>query len=180
MEHDRDTGYGAGAGADERSRVDSGLQGDSGFGSKAAGMTDDAGTRAGSYDGHFTGEPEGGLKGAVEEGRERVGEAVESGKERVGDAVDSGRHRIADQLETLGDRLEDRGRGMEDSGGIQRRAGHVALRAGEALDTGADYIRSHDVGEMRDDLERAIRDRPLFSVGVAVGAGFLLGRLLRD
>lgn len=180
MEHDRDTGYSAGAGADETSRLDSGLQGDNGFGTSAAGMTDDAGTRAGSYDRHFTDEQEGGLKGAVEEGRERVGEAVESGKERVGDAVNTGRHRIADQLETLGDRLEERGRGMEDSGGIQRRAGHVALRTGEALDTGADYIRSHDMGEMRDDLESAIRDRPLLSVGVAVGAGFILGRLLRD
>jgi ElaB/YqjD/DUF883 family membrane-anchored ribosome-binding protein len=86
----------------------------------------------------------------------------------------------AGQLENMGDRLEERGRSMEDAGGVQRRAGQAAVRASEALDSSAEYIRSHDMGEMRDDLERAIRERPLFSVGMAVGAGFLLARLLRD
>jgi ElaB/YqjD/DUF883 family membrane-anchored ribosome-binding protein len=69
---------------------------------------------------------------------------------------------------------------MEQAGGVQQRAGHVAVRAGEALDSGAEYLRSHDPDEMRDDLERSIRERPLLSVGIAVGAGFLLARLLRD
>jgi ElaB/YqjD/DUF883 family membrane-anchored ribosome-binding protein len=157
-----------------------GTQGTGGYGGSAS----DAGTRAGSYDRKFAPEEEGGLKNAVEEkleeGRERMHDAVESGKERVGDAVDSGRGRLAGQLEHLGDRLEERGRGMEDAGGVQRRAGQVAVRASEALDSSADYLRTHDAGEMRDDLERAIRDRPLLSVGMAVGAGFLLARLMRD
>src|SRR5690606_20149599 len=116
----------------------------------------------------------------LEEGREKMHEAVEHGRERLGGAVDSSRNRVADQLGSLGHRLEERGRGMEDSGGVQRRAGQYAVRAGEALDNSAQYLREHDVTEMRDDLERSIRDRPLLSVGIAAGAGFLLARLLRD
>jgi ElaB/YqjD/DUF883 family membrane-anchored ribosome-binding protein len=155
--------------------------GTTGFGGPSS--TEDTGTRAGSFDRKFTDEP-GGMKDRmedkVEHGKERVQEAVAHGKDRVSDAVDTGRNRVAGQMEQLGDRLEERGRTMEDSGGVQRRAGQAAIRAGEALDTGAEYIRDHDMADMRDDLERSIRERPLLSVGVAVGAGFLLARLLRD
>ena len=133
---------------------------------------DDAGTRAGSYDRKFTGEEQ----GAGERIREKVGE----GREGLSGAVDAGRNRVAGQLERISDRLEERGRGMEEAGGVQQRASQVALRAGEALDSGAEYLRSHDPDAMRDDLERSIRDRPLLSVGIAAGAGFLLARLLRD
>jgi ElaB/YqjD/DUF883 family membrane-anchored ribosome-binding protein len=178
MENDRNTTPGTGAGLGTGTGS-TGMGGTSGFGTAG-----DAGTRAGSYDRNFTGEESGGMTDRVgdklEEGRERVQEAVEQGRERVGEAVDTGRSRLAGQIETLGDRLEERGRSMEDRGGVQRRAGHVAVRASEALDSSADYLRTHDVGEMRVDLERTIRERPLLSVGVAVGAGFLLARILRD
>ena len=134
--------------------------------------SDDAGTRAGSYDRKFTGEEQSAVEGASE----KLGE----GRERLIEAVDAGRNRVAGQLERISDRLAERGRGMEEAGGVQRRASQVALRAGEALDSGAEYLRSHDPDEMRDDLERSIRERPLLSVGIAAGAGFLLARLLRD
>jgi ElaB/YqjD/DUF883 family membrane-anchored ribosome-binding protein len=161
--------------------------GGSGLGSTGSGLgsTGDAGTRAGSFDRKFTDESTGSdikdkVGDKIEEGRERMHEAVDAGRERAGEAVESGKNRIAGQLETLGDRLEERARTMEDAGGVQRRAGQAAMRASEALDSSADYLRSHDPAEMRDDLERAIRERPLFSVGMAVGAGFLLARLMRD
>jgi ElaB/YqjD/DUF883 family membrane-anchored ribosome-binding protein len=188
MDNERDRPGTTGAGS-------SGLPGTSDLGTQGSGLggsttpgigtTGDAGTRAGSYDRKFADDDSGtdirdrvGEK--LEEGRERVSEAVESGRERAGEALETGKSRIAGQLESIGDRLEERGRSMEDAGGVQRRAGQVAVRASEALDSSADYLRTHDPAEMRDDLERAIRERPLFSVGMAVGAGFLLARLLRD
>jgi ElaB/YqjD/DUF883 family membrane-anchored ribosome-binding protein len=185
MEQDRDrqgtpgTGSNIGGSSIGGSNV-GGVGGSTGFG----GSADDAGTRAGSYDRKFSGDDSSGVKERVgekvEEGRERVQEAVEQGRERLSDAVETGRGRLAGQLESLGDRLEERGRTMEDQGGVQRRAGQAAVRASDALDSSAEYLRTHDMGEMRDDLERAIRERPLFSVGMAVGAGFLLARLIRD
>jgi ElaB/YqjD/DUF883 family membrane-anchored ribosome-binding protein len=179
---DRESQRGTGMGTGDTSGF--GSTGSTGSTAGFGGSSTDAGSRAGSFDRKFTGEDEGNLKNKVEdkleEGREKMHEAVDSGRERMNDAVDSGRNRLAGQLETIGDRLEERGRDMENAGGVQRRAGHVAVRASEALDSSADYLRSHDAGEMRDDLERAIRERPLFSVGMAVGAGFLLARLLRD
>jgi ElaB/YqjD/DUF883 family membrane-anchored ribosome-binding protein len=116
----------------------------------------------------------------LEHGRERGEELLEQGRERVSQAADAGRSRVAGKLEEFGDRLEERGREAQGRGGMQGRAGQAAVRAGEALDGSADYLRSHDMEDMRDDLERQIRGRPLMSVGVALGAGFLLGRILRD
>jgi ElaB/YqjD/DUF883 family membrane-anchored ribosome-binding protein len=112
--------------------------------------------------------------------RERGEEMLDEGRERISHAADQGRSRVAGKLEEFGDRLEERGREAQYRGGLQGRAGQAALRASGALDDSAEYLRSHDVDDMRDDLERQIRHRPLMSVGVALGAGFLLARILRD
>ncbi|MEX1184271.1 MAG: hypothetical protein WEF86_13645 [Gemmatimonadota bacterium] len=95
-------------------------------------------------------------------------------------ALDAGRNRIADRLEQIGDRLDSRAQAMDQAGGVQRRAGQVAQRTSAILDSGADYIRAREPAEMRDDLEEAIRARPLLSVGMALGAGFLLAKLFRE
>jgi ElaB/YqjD/DUF883 family membrane-anchored ribosome-binding protein len=128
--------------------------------------SDDLGTRAGSYDRKFT--------------EESPSTEAESDQGKVRHAVNTGKNRIADQLQRAGERIEERARDMDDSGGMQRRAGQIAHRASGALDSGAHYLRDHEVDEMRDDLEHAIRARPLLSVGIAAGAGFLLARILRD
>jgi ElaB/YqjD/DUF883 family membrane-anchored ribosome-binding protein len=133
------------------------------------GVPDDGdGTRAGSYDRTFVDE---------DTPRASVQRAAQG---RLDAAADAGRNRVAEKLEQISDRLEERAFEMEESGGVQRHAGHVVLRAGDALDRSADYLRSHDHHDMRDDLEHSIRTRPLLSVGLAAGAGFLLARLLRE
>ncbi|HEX6135293.1 MAG TPA: hypothetical protein VFZ24_15090 [Longimicrobiales bacterium] len=175
MDFDREEKGGAGsepvAGSSAAGSVEGGTTGRT-FESQTGGAAEDAGTRAGPFGRTVTGEE---TQGPAEP----IGDRDEgAGKSRS--AAESGRNRLAGQLERLGDRLEERGRGMEQSGGVQRRASQVAVRASEALDSGAEYLRSHDPNEMRDDLEQSIRQRPLLSVGLAIGAGFLLARLLRD
>jgi ElaB/YqjD/DUF883 family membrane-anchored ribosome-binding protein len=116
----------------------------------------------------------------LEDGRERGEEFLREGRERAGEAADAGRTRLAGKLEEFGGRLAERGREAREHGGVQARAGDAAIRASGALDSSAEYLRSHDMEDMRDDIERQIRERPLMSVGVALGAGFLLARMLRD
>jgi ElaB/YqjD/DUF883 family membrane-anchored ribosome-binding protein len=48
-----------------------------------------------------------------------------------------------------------------------------------AVDVSSDYLRTHDLDEMRGDLEREIRTHPLRSIALALGAGYVLGKLLR-
>ena len=140
---------------------------------KASGFADSVGaTRTGSYDRKLSTEEQG--------VKERVGEKLDEGTERIGEAVHTGKSRLADQIQRVGDRLHERARHMEESGGVQGRASHLARRASETIDRSADYLRSHEVEDMRDDLENVIRHRPLLSIGIAAGAGFLLARLLRN
>jgi ElaB/YqjD/DUF883 family membrane-anchored ribosome-binding protein len=142
------------------------------------------GTRAGSFDRKFVNDSVDDIadrgEDSIEEARAKVHGAADAASGRADDMMSTGRNRIAGQIESLGDRLEERGHALEDAGGVQRRAGQAVVRASEGLNNSADYRRTHDVSEMRDDLEYAIRERPLFSVGLALGAGFLLARLIRD
>jgi len=62
---------------------------------------------------------------------------------------------------------------------LQARAKPVVQRAGRAVETGSDYLRSHDIDEIRGDLEREIRAHPIKSIAIALGAGYLLGKIFR-
>lgn len=97
---------------------------------------------------------------------------------RVSETVRSGKSGVAGGLNTMGDRLESVADDLSRRGGIASRAGSVARDASHALDSGADYVRSTSLTDMRDDLSDQIRNHPLLSMGVAIGAGYLLSKLL--
>jgi ElaB/YqjD/DUF883 family membrane-anchored ribosome-binding protein len=116
--------------------------------------------------------------GEAEGLRERTSEAVERGKDRAHEAVEQGRDKLAAGAERIGDRLHDRANELEQRGGVGGRVGTGLHRAGDSIEDAAEYVRSHDLSEVRDDLERQIRTHPLISVGIALGAGYILGRIL--
>ena len=62
---------------------------------------------------------------------------------------------------------------------LQTAAGPMIKRARTAVDSSAEYLRGHDVDEMRSDLEREIRAHPIKSIALAIGAGYVLGRLFK-
>ena len=62
---------------------------------------------------------------------------------------------------------------------LQSAAAPVVARARSTLDTSAEYLRGHDIDEMRNDLEREIRSHPIKSIAIALGAGYLLGRIFK-
>lgn len=109
--------------------------------------------------------------------RERATELAEEGKERAHDAAEHGRARFAGSIDRMSDRLEAKARSLEEQGGVSARAGEVVHRASDALESGAEYLRSHDLPMIRDDVIEQIRERPLVAVGVALGAGFLIGSI---
>ncbi|MGQ0560617.1 MAG: hypothetical protein ACT443_01935 [Gemmatimonadota bacterium] len=77
-------------------------------------------------------------------------------------------------------------RGREMLGGVAER-GRARLveaaeqgrdRVAERLSHGVEYLRSNDIEVIRDDLVSEIRRRPVRSLVVAVGTGYVLGRVL--
>lgn len=102
-------------------------------------------------------------------GTQSVKEDVER---KVRSAAGGGLDEAADAVRRLGRRAHERG-------GVAGRADPVAQRLGAGLETAAGYLRSHEVVDMRVDLEREVRQSPLRSLLIAGVAGFVVGRLIR-
>jgi hypothetical protein len=92
--------------------------------------------------------------------------------------LDQGKARLADGLHVLGDRIEHTGRDLESGNAFVRPVGRVLDRAGNSIEGGANYLRTHGIGVIGDDFVDGIRHRPLVSAGVAVGVGWMLGRMM--
>lgn len=119
--------------------------------------------------------------GASERGQDmgdQLQQTAQRAADQARDTIESGKATVAGRVDTMGDRMEERGREMEQEGGLKGKAGSAMTGVGEAMTDSADYLRSHDLGDMRDDLSHQIRQHPLLSMGVAIGAGFLLSRIL--
>jgi len=54
----------------------------------------------------------------------------------------------------------------------------VPERVHRAVDAGKAYVRANDIGDMKADLEREIREHPLKSIAIALAAGYLLSKLV--
>lgn len=52
-------------------------------------------------------------------------------------------------------------------------------RVRDVIDSGSEYLREHDIEEIRAEIEGRVRERPLVSLAVAAFAGFVLARILR-
>lgn len=99
-------------------------------------------------------------------------------KQRASRLAESQKDRVAGGIDQAGQRLEQRGESLERQGGLKGKAGQTVERAGERVERGADYLRTHGIGSIRDDATRQIRDHPFMTVGAALGSGFALGWLL--
>lgn len=87
-------------------------------------------------------------------GREALSGAAEAGKKRLADAAKRSKERIAEKLEDAASQIDGR------------------------LFYGADYLRTTDIEVIRDDFIDVVRKRPLLSAGIAIGAGFLIGKVM--
>jgi hypothetical protein len=85
-------------------------------------------------------------------GRDMLYSAREKGRERLYTAAGRGKERLAEAIDNTATRLDDR------------------------LYGGADYLRNQDVEVIASDLVEQIRKRPLLSAGIALGAGYLVGK----
>ena len=99
----------------------------------------------------------GSLKGLVHEAGEKLKGSVSS----AGKTLESAAHSVRDQAPK--------------GGVVGAAAGNVA----DLLERAGDYLEEQDFREVRKALEDLIRRRPIQTLLVSAGAGYLLGRRLR-
>lgn len=105
--------------------------------------------------------------------------ARDSMKRRATESANRGFEHFADRLDEVAERIDrlasDRLRG---TGGGERAADAAQSTAGWIAGV-SDYMRETDLDNLRSDLESEVRRRPLRSVLIAIGAGWLLGKIIR-
>ncbi|HUP90287.1 MAG TPA: hypothetical protein VM100_13090 [Longimicrobiales bacterium] len=76
------------------------------------------------------------------------------GRQRIGEAANQHKLTVADRIDDLGSRV------------------------GGRFSGGADYLRTNDITVIADDLVDTVRRHPILSAGVALGAGYVAGKVI--
>lgn len=115
--------------------------------------------------------------GTVDKAKEAFG-GVQQKAGEIGDQaaskVDAGKDKAADGLESLASTLRDKGQFIGDG-----RVQNIATAAVDKIESGSVALRTMNTDQVVADIESFIRRKPVESLLVAVGAGFLLSRTFR-
>jgi len=100
-------------------------------------------------------------------------------RQRAESGLHRGFERIADRLEEAAERLEFVAEERLLALGPTARASDLAFSAAGWIGELSDYLRNSELDTLRADLERQVRERPIQTLLLAAGAGWLLGKILR-
>jgi hypothetical protein len=95
-------------------------------------------------------------------------------QERADDLMDQ----AADQLDGVAQRIDELADRAPESG-LAARAGGLASGAADTLESVARFLRDNDVDTLQSDLGRIVSRHPVQAVLAAIGAGFVVGKILR-
>jgi ElaB/YqjD/DUF883 family membrane-anchored ribosome-binding protein len=79
----------------------------------------------------------------------------------------------SEKLNQLAEKIE--GSGQDSSTSV----GQTAHKVAEQVRRGADTLHSTSAEQLGEQMQQTIRERPLISIGVALGVGFLISQLLK-
>ncbi|MEX2571993.1 MAG: hypothetical protein WD737_11900 [Gemmatimonadota bacterium] len=86
---------------------------------------------------------------------------------------------IAERLEEAAARLESLAATQLQGVGPSGQAADAAYQVSDAMDDVAGYLRSADLRALRNDLARQVQEKPLQTLLIAVGTGWLVGKIMR-
>jgi len=112
----------------------------------------------------------------VGKAQDRAGELAGKAQEMGGvaqDKADAGMDKAATGLDQAAGML--RSQGSQHEGAI----GTAATRTADTLESASHYLREKNTDQLVDDIETFVRKRPVESVLIAAGVGYLLSRVVR-
>lgn len=109
-------------------------------------------------------------KDAVGIGQEKAGQMADQATAKA----DAGMDKAATGLDRAAETLRERGESMGEG-----TAANAATMAADRLEQGAQFLRENDTDQLIAELEALVRRKPVESLLVAAGVGFLLSKALR-
>ena len=142
----------------------------SGLGSSASGLSGSTGGSTGSMGGGSTG----GLGATSTGGTATVADGLDQLKDRADAMMDQ----AADKLEEVAEKV-DSAAGLIPKKGLGAQANNYGHTAADTLETVARWLRDNDTATLQRELGGLVANRPLSMMLLAVGAGFVAGKVLR-
>lgn len=174
------------------SGISSGAEGAIPTGAPAAGSGGGSGASAGSGSSMGGSSSAGGGSSEGGQGGGGIDQVIGQATQRVGaigDQVSSKASTIADQATTKADAgMEKAAGGLETlAGTLREKSGSmgggqvqsIATTAADKLESGAEMLRQKDTDQLVSELEALVRRKPVESLLVAAGVGFLFSKALR-
>ncbi|CAN5642603.1 hypothetical protein BH23GEM3_BH23GEM3_18500 [soil metagenome] len=144
------------------------------------------------------------MQEAISETADRLGETIdEQGKktatamrhdtqQMIGDKADEFREQAETRanraIDQTADRLEGAARKLHETadrqmsgaaGGVRAKAGRWVHDVADTGESAASYLRDTDVADLRQGLQRQVREQPLQTLLIGVAAGWVLGKIIR-
>ena len=88
-------------------------------------------------------------------------------------SMDAGMQKSAESLKSVADKARSMSEGRDGT------VGSLGTQAADAIEKGAGYLEQGDSEQLMRDLEAMVRRRPVESLLVAAGAGFVLSKVIR-
>lgn len=122
---------------------------------------------------------------AADTAKEKAGQAkdqasakADQAKAQASEKADAGIDQAASGVDKLADTIRDKAESSGDEGAMGAITGQATMVA-DKLDQASGYLREKDSEELISDLESLVRRKPMESVAVAVGVGFILSKAFR-
>jgi hypothetical protein len=103
---------------------------------------------------------------------------VSGGMDQLRDRADNMMYQAAERLEEVAERVESVA-GLIPKKGIGEQANNYGHTAADTLETVARWLRDNDTATLQRELGGLVANRPLSMMLLAVGAGFVAGKVLR-
>lgn len=117
-------------------------------------------------------------RGTLDEAREKVEDLAGKAKEKASAVGSQAADTIDSALTNAGNRMDSLAQKVIEKA-PEGPLGDAATTAASALERSGRYLQQADVESIRGDLETVIRRRPIESLAVGLGLGFLIARALR-
>jgi hypothetical protein len=157
---------------DERNAGTAGSGTGGGLGSTGSGLSGSTGGTGSTSTGGGSASGLGGT-GTMAGGTNRVG-----GLDELADRTDSLMDQAAEQLENVAEKV-DSVAGLIPKKGLGEKANNYGHTAADTLESLARYLRDNDSASLQRELGGLVATRPLSMLLLAVGAGFVAGKVLR-
>ena len=114
----------------------------------------------------------------LDDARHKAGDLAETARQKTSEATAVAADKVETAMNATGEQFTNLAQTVRERA-PEGRVGDVATTAADAIERSGQYLQQADLQSIRGDLERIIRGRPIESLLVGLGVGYLLARSMR-